>query len=342
LLSCWVVTDGKAGMESQCLGLAEGLGLAPVMKRVTLRPFWRTVTPYLRFGGRRQFSSSGDALMPPWPDLLIASGRQSVAAALWVKKASAGKTLLVQIQNPGRAWRHFDLIVAPEHDRLAGRNVISTRGSLHRVTQDLLARNSAQWSPAFAHLPRPFIAVLIGGSNAVYRLGPDEMIRLATKLVTCAGSLQGSLLITPSRRTAPDAIAALAPGLTGVPHYLWDMQGNNPYFGLLGLADFIVVTCDSVNMISEAASTGKPLYVEALPGGSVKSNRFLDALRDAGVVRDFAGALSPYAYTPPDDMTKVVERVRRLFRSEGLDISRTPGCAASLPPRERSFPCIIF
>ncbi len=257
--------------------------------------------------------------MPPWPHLLIASGRQSVAAALWVKQASAGKTLIVQIQNPGTAWRHFDLIIAPEHDRLAGRNVISTRGSLNRVTQDLLARNSAQLAPAFAHLPRPFITVLIGGSNSVYRLGPDETIRLAARLVACAGSLQGSLLITPSRRTAPDAITALAAALSGVPHYLWDMQGNNPYFGLLGLADFIVVTCDSVNMISEAASTGKPVYVQALPGGSVKSTRFLDALRDGGVVRDFAGTLSPYAYTPLDDMTKVVELVRRLLRSEGLE-----------------------
>jgi hypothetical protein len=168
-------------------------------------------------------------------------------------------------------------------------------------------------------LPRPFIAVLIGGSNSIYRLGSDEMLRMATKLVACARSLQGSLLITPSRRTAPDAIAALAPSLTGVPHYLWNMQGNNPYFALLGLADFIVVTCDSVNMISEAASTGKPVYVEALPGGSVKSNRFLDGLRDAGVVRDFAGTLSPYAYTPLDDMTKVVERVRRLLRNAGLE-----------------------
>ncbi len=329
MLSCWVVTDGKAGMESQCLGLAEALELAPVIKRIALRPFWRTVTPYLRFGGRLQFKSVGDVLNPPWPDLVIASGRQSVAAALWVKKASPGKTRIIQIQNPGTAWRRFDLIIAPEHDRLAGRNVISTRGSLHRVTQAALARSSAQWAGAFAHLPRPYIAVLIGGSNSAYSLYKDEMAEMATKLVECARSLRGSLLITPSRRTGADATAVLSRALGGVPHYLWDMQGENPYFGLLGLADFIVVTCDSVNMISEAASTGKPVYVQNLPGGSVKSTRFLGGLRNLGVVRDFSGTLSYYAYSPLDDMTKVVGRVRRLVPSDTLPELSGAGAAGN-------------
>jgi hypothetical protein len=91
------------------------------------------------------------------------------------------------------------------------------------------------------------------------------------------------------------------------------MAGENPYFGLLGLADFIVVTCDSVNMISEAASTGKPVYVEALPGGSAKSARFLDKLRTSGTVRDFTGTLSRYAYAPMDDMTNVLSRLREIL-----------------------------
>ena len=318
MLTCWVVTDGKAGMESQCLGLAEALGLAPMLKRVRLRPFWRTVTPHLRFGGRRQFAAGGESLIPPWPDLVIASGRQSVAAALWIKKRSGGKALAIQVQNPGTAWRRFDLIIAPEHDRLRGRNVISTRGALHRVTTQILALNAARWAPAFAHLPRPFIAVLIGGPNPVYRLGPDEMAAFSARLVGCARALRGSLLMTPSRRTGTVAIAALRQGIAGVPHYLWDMQGENPYFGILGLSDFIVVTCDSVNMISEAASTGKPVYVETLPGGSAKSTMFLNQLSGAGVVRDFTGTLSPYVYAPLEDMTRVVDRVRHLLRSAGL------------------------
>jgi uncharacterized protein len=313
LLSCWVLTDGKAGMESQCLGLADALGLSPVVKRIALRPFWRKVTPYLRFGGPLQFAPECDALSPPWPNIVIATGRQSIAPALWVKRASGGKARLIQLQNPGIAWRQFDLIVTPQHDRLNGTNVISTRGSLHRVTPDILSRAAEEWLPVFSHLPRPQIAVLIGGSNAIYRLGPHEIKRFARKLADCAIALNGSLLITPSRRTGDAARVALAQALRGVPHFLWDMDGENPYFGLLGLADYIVVTCDSVNMISEAASTGKPVYVETLPGGSDKSARFLNGLRASNVVREFTGELSPYAYEPLDDMTRVVDRLRKTF-----------------------------
>lgn len=313
MLSCWVVTDGKAGMESQCLGLAEALGLEPVVKRVTLRKFWRVVTPYVRFGGRAQFAAFSDSLAPPWPDILIASGRQSVAAALWVKKRSGHKTIAVQVQNPGIAWRQFDLIIAPEHDRLTGPNVISTRGALHRVTPAILARSGARWSARFSDLPRPYIAVLIGGTNPVYRLGTEEASGLAAKLRACARNPGGSLLITPSRRTGQEAIAALSAGIREVPSFMWDMQGENPYFALLALADYIVVTCDSVNMISEAASTGKPVHVEMLPGGSEKSSRFLDRLREDGIIRNFAGTLAPYGYPPLDDMTRAVERVRSLI-----------------------------
>lgn len=325
MLSCWVVTDGKAGMESQCLGLAEALGLEPVVKRVALRKFWRVVTPYVRIGGSAQFAADSDPLAPPWPDLLIASGRQSVAAALWVKKRSGGRTIAVQVQNPGIARRRFDLIVAPEHDRLAGPNVVSTRGALHRVTPAMLSRSAALWAPRFSHLPRPYIAVLIGGSNPVYRLGAEEATRLAVKLKTCTRSSDGALLITPSRRTGQEAIAALAAGVRGTPFHMWDMQGENPYFALLALADYIVVTCDSVNMISEATSTGKPVYVEMLPGGSEKSSRFLDRLREDGMIRNFAGVLAPYSYSPLDDMSRAVERIRTLIDR------RKPPDAESVP-----------
>ena len=111
--SCWVVTDGKAGMESQCVGLAEALGLNPIVKRVSLRAPWRQLTPYVRFGGRAQFAPASDPLAPPWPDLFIATGRQSVAASVLVRKLSGGRTKTVQLQNPVIAPSHFDLVVVP-------------------------------------------------------------------------------------------------------------------------------------------------------------------------------------------------------------------------------------
>jgi hypothetical protein len=308
------VTDGKAGMESQCVGLAEALGFTPVVKRVRLRWPWRELTPYVRAGGRAQFASGSDALNPPWPDLLIATGRHSIAASILVKQLSRGRTKTVQLQNPVIAPGHFDLVVTPRHDRLEGSNVLSTRGALHRVTPELLRRGAERLAFQVMRLERPFIGVLIGGSNGAYRFGQTEMTQLARQLASCARSMNASILVTPSRRTTENCLRTLEIELLHVPHYIWDGRGDNPYFGLLGLSDFLVVTCDSVNMVSEAANTGKPVYVFDLPGGSGKFSRFHKALREEGVTRPFTGAISPYTYQPLDDVGMVAERVRALLR----------------------------
>jgi len=302
-------------MESQCVGLAEALLLAPIVKRVRLRAPWRYVTPYLRFGGRTQFAQTS-ALDPPWPDLVIATGRHSVAAALYVKASSARSgrhAVAVQLQDPVISVRNFDLVVVPRHDELQGANVVSTRGALHRVTKARLNQNAALWMRRFAHMPRPYIAVLLGGSNAAYRLGPAEMKPLAEQLARAASDLKASLLITPSRRTDAEAIRVLEAAIATVPYFLWDGAGENPYFGLLGLADYIVVTSDSVNMVSEGAATGKPVYVADLPGGSEKFARFHRRFREEGVTRSFAGKLEPYSYAAVDDMGMVADRVSRLL-----------------------------
>ncbi len=311
--TCWVVTDGKAGMESQCVGLAEALGLTPVIKRVSLRAPWRQLTPYVRIGGRVQFTSGSDALDPPWPDLLIATGRHSIAASLLVKRLSRGTTKTVQLQNPAIAPSHFDLVVVPRHDGLTGANVIATKGALHRVTAEALREGAAKLAPKVAHLKRPYIAVLVGGSNGAYRLGAAETMGLAAQLVAAARSVSGSLVVTPSRRTGEENIRLLKTGIAGVPNFLWEGEGPNPYFGMLGLADFIVVTSDSVNMASEAAATGKPVYVARLPGNSEKFERFHRAMQEDGYTREFAGTLAPYTYRPLDDMGMVAERVRALL-----------------------------
>ena len=319
-VSCWVVTDGKAGMESQCLGLAETLGLTPVIKRVSLRTPWRQLTPRLRLFQRHAFAKDSDPLLPPWPDLLIATGRQSVAASLHVREASRREgrgTLTVQLQNPVIDPGHFDLVVTPAHDRLSGANVISTSGALHRVNRIMLAEGADRLAPHLAHLPRPYICVLLGGPNNAYRFPERRMKALATGIAGATRALGGSVLVTPSRRTPPELVALLRQELQDIPHFVWDGEGENPYFGLLGLADFLIVTADSVNMVSEAVATGKPVYVAELPGGSAKFRRFHRLMREANRSRPFAGELVPFYYAPPNDMEAVVRRVAELLEARG-------------------------
>ena len=316
-VTCWVVTDGKIGMENQALGLAEAMGLKPIVKRIKLRSPWRQLVPFLRYGLAHAFSDAGDPVSPPWPDLLIATGRASIAASLHIRQASrlgGGKgCITVQIQNPVISPSFFDLVVVPQHDRLGGRNVMMTRGGLHRVTPQMLKLEAEKFLPKVVHLPSPRIAVLVGGSNAVYRLTPPEMHAIVRQLADVAGQTGGGLLVTPSRRTGDDNLAVLQNGLRDTPSFIWDGQGDNPYYAMLGLADVILATCDSVNMVSEACTTGKPVYVIDLPGGSAKFRRFHEAMRRDGMTRRFEGKIDAWTYPPLDDVGGVVARIRSML-----------------------------
>ena len=317
-ITCWIVTDGKAGMENQCLGLAEALGLQPIVKRVKLRSPWRQLSPFLRRGLEFAHSRKGDPVAPPWPDLLIATGRASIPASLYARRASRAKggkgTFTVQLQNPVIDTSRFDLVVVPRHDGLAAPNVMTTRGALHRVSPEMLAREAEKLAPKIAHLPHPRVAVLIGGSNAVYQFTPREMAPLAKQLAELPKMLGGSLMVTPSRRTGEANMALLCEALKESSAYVWNGQGDNPYYGMLALADYIIVTCDSVNMVSEACTTGKPVYVIDLPGGSDKFRRFHQSLRDDGLAKAFIGKLDNYNYPPLNDVQLVAERIKDMMK----------------------------
>lgn len=316
-VTCWVVSEGVVGMENQCLGLAAALGLDPVVKRIRLRSPWKQLAPFFRLGLRWAFSSKGDSLKPPFPDLIIASGRAGAMACLLARrsaKLNGGKRVFtVYIQNPVIDPSRFDLVALPRHDGLLGENVVSTRGSLHRVTPEKLATESELFKDTFAGLPRPWISVVIGGSSAVYRLTPVEMEPIVAQLTAVAKETGGSLIVTASRRTGAENMEILKKGLEGVPHYLWDNTGPNPYYAMLGSADYILVTADSANMNSEACSTGKPVYVIPLAGGSEKFRRFHQALRDDGLTRPFKGKLEKWTYTPLNDVELVANRVREMM-----------------------------
>jgi mitochondrial fission protein ELM1 len=190
--------------------------------------------------------------------------------------------------------------------------VISTIGALHRVTPERLAADAAAFAPQVANLPRPYIGVLIGGPNAAFRFGPEEMRAFAGALRDLAKAENVSLLVTPSRRTGEENVAILRSELSGVPAFVWDGSGANPYYGILGLADHLIVTCDSVNMISEACATGRPVRIYDLPGGSRKFADFKRILRERNLTRDFSDRLEVFAPSRIDEMSTVVEAIREL------------------------------
>ena len=307
----WVLHDGKAGMASQALGLAEATGFPFVEKSLIVRTPWAWLPPRVWLAPLAAASDGGVTLRPPWPDLVIGCGRNTAAPALAIRRASGGRSLAAQIQDPRIGRGRFDLMLVPEHDRLRGPRIMTTRGALHRVTPERLADARARF-PELAHLARPVLGVLIGGSNRAYRLTLDRLAAIADQIATCLEATGGAAVVTPSRRTGAAGVALLRERLAGLPATIWDMSGDNPYFAYLAAADAFLVTGDSVSMISEAAATGKPVHIIELAGGDAKFARFHQAMREAGITRPFTGRIESWRYTPLDDTARAGAALRAL------------------------------
>ncbi|MSO65359.1 MAG: hypothetical protein EXQ85_06120 [Alphaproteobacteria bacterium] len=309
------MTDGNAGTENQCIGLAEAVGLPHMLKRLRPNRWWKWLpaSTWTMTGAaalRLVPAKGSDQLVAPWPRLLIGGGKASVGPAIALRRRAAGKMFTVKIQDPRVDPQHFDLVVAPRHDHLIGPNVVSTLGALHRITPERLADAARRFAPLLSHLPRPLVAVLVGGSNVHYQMTAAHTRDLIHHLTRLSASTGAGLAVTASRRTGPENIALLEHGLTPLRAFLWDGTSDNPYYGMLALADAIVVTEDSVSMASEAASTGKPLYVVSLAGGSRKFREFHAALAAAGISRPFTGQLESWSYPPLAETAAVAKMVR--------------------------------
>ena len=308
----WVLTEGAAGMVNQCLALTDALGVEPIIKRARPAGFWAYVPPWLALPSPRHLEVGSDALAPPFPELLIACGRKSIGLGLALRRASGRRCFVVCVQDPRLNPSRFDLVVAPRHDAVRGSNVILTHGAPSRVTPTRLDAAKTQFAARFAHLPRPLVSVLLGGRTKHHRFAPVEAEALGRQLAALARQENAGLAITASRRTPPESLAAFRAGLGHTPAYFYDGTAENPYFGLLAHADAIVVTADSVNMISDACSTGRPVLVAALHGRtSARFERFLAQMRAGGLIRRFEGRLEHYAYTPLTDATEAAAEIRR-------------------------------
>ncbi|HLT77213.1 MAG TPA: mitochondrial fission ELM1 family protein [Ferrovibrio sp.] len=318
LKTIWAVWErGAAGMQSQALGLAEalfatgGFSLPQGFEVAFRRPYGLLPTHPFFASLNALTEDTRPNFQPPWPDLLIASGRKAAILALAVKKASGGQTRTILTQDPRTNPRHWSLLVVPEHDQVRGPNVILTQGAMHRVTRLKLDAGAEALRRELAHLPSPRVAVLVGGSNRNYTLDEEWMRGFVGQLRQMVQRSGCSLLATVSRRTGEAEAAILRGGLASLPGVLWDGKGPNPYFGYLALADAVIVTCESISMISEACSTGKPVLVAKLPGRSKRFEIFYDSLLKRGLIQWFDGRLMQWDNGRIDDMDRVPEEIRQ-------------------------------
>ena len=298
--SCWVVSDGRRGIENQVLGLAEA-----VSERLKARGERLEI-------GKVIARKDGFVTLPgnDAPDLWLGCGR---AAAGLVRKHRSifPDCFFAYVQDPRRRHLDFDLIIAPSHDRLRRANAVSMIGSPNRVTAEKLATGKAQFSERLAGLASPRVAVLIGGDSKRFKLDGRITKYLLQRLgeMLAAGN---QLLITVSRRTPPATRKALAKRF-GADERVWyfdaadESAGDNPYFAFLAAADWIMVTEESTNMLVEAAGCGKPVYVLPMAGEPGKFAGLHAALEGSGRVRPYLGNLENWSCPPLDETSRISE-----------------------------------
>jgi uncharacterized protein len=314
--TAWLVTDGKMGMDVQVRGVADALGLISTMKHVAPTGAWRALSPYITVSPAERLCTEGTLFAPPFPDVILATGRLSIPYARALRKKAGFSTYCVVLQDPRTGLGIADLIWVPEHDKRRGANVVTTPTAPHSFSPERLAALRATMPTDIAALPGPRAAVVLGGPSGVYTF-PDAAIADFARGIAALAATGVSLLVTPSRRTPPALLAAVRAAVGDRAAIIWDGTGENPYPQFLAHADLLVVTADSVNMTGEACATGRPVYVFEPSGGSEKFQRFHGNLRQAGATRSLmdavaagtVGRIEGWEYTPLDSAHVIARAV---------------------------------
>lgn len=328
--ACWIATDGTAGNERQAQALAQAMQIGAEALHTGLCGPWAWTAPRLQAGLRLGVTAAlRRRLRAPWPALAIGCGRDGASLTRWLRNASDGKTFTVQILDPRIDPKHFDLVVAPRHDALQGANVIQTIGALNAVDEDWLAAGLARFAN-LAQLPQPRTAVLIGGPRRGLEMDDAWFEAFLARINAVVARDGGSVLVSTSRRT-PDAWRRQSrehlradSGTIGCVHF-WNgpEDGENPYPGYLAAADRIIVTPDSVNMLSEACATGKPVLTLLPAGARSKLVDFHAELRAQGWLHALADNVdfSTMQQPPPlRELAAVASKIWHVLESTRPDV----------------------
>jgi mitochondrial fission protein ELM1 len=313
----WALLDDRAGNNAQVLGVAEKLGVAFEKKQVMYTPLAK-LPNFLKFNSLLGIQNKDEFHNIEFPDLILSCGRKLAPVALYIKKHAAKNIKLVHFLNPEISHKDFDLIVYPEHDKaILEKNVIEILGAPNKITPQFLEEEQNKWLEKFKLYKRPYITVLVGGSNKHGEFTENEAKELGTKISAMAEAENATILITTSRRTTHKVKEVLKSNInTQNLFYFYDYEQNqeNPYFGLLALADKIIITADSIAMISESLMTEKPVYVfETLQTISAKHRRFLDKIYGEHYAYNLVEKQDYKLNKFPDEALKICQKIRDLF-----------------------------
>ena len=303
-----LLTQGMHGMISQVEGLAKALDIDFTHHTVELNNFWKLIPPKLTPISQRVYKKINQTEF----DLIISCGRKSVIPSIHLKKNSKKKILNIHIQDPKVNFSHFDFIVAPEHDFIRGQNVINTKGAIHYLTEGEIIKNKDYLSSFIKKDQRKICSLILGGPTKYYEYSSENLKNIFSNLNNFLKKNDFQLIVIPSMRTPKNSIN-FAKDYFGKNHTIIDNVDKKAYLSALSISESIVVTCDSSSMISEAALTGKPIYVaNILPKKNDRRlQEFRNLFRKLNIIRNLGELEENWSYQKLDETNRVAKIIKQ-------------------------------
>ena len=305
-----LLTEGLHGMISQVEGLAKALDMDYFHEKVELNSPWNLVPPSLtpkkKFIFKNQINKEYD--------VIISCGRKSVIPSIVLKKNSNKKIVNIHIQNPKVSLENFDIVVAPDHDSLDGPNVLISKGAIHYLTLDEIEK-AKDYLVSKIEKQKEVVTLILGGPTKYYNYDNESMIQIFSKINKQILEKNMQLIIIPSNRT-PEKIIQFAKEYFNKNRLIIDNVDKQAYLSSLALAKYIIVTCDSSSMISEAALTGKPIYVAMLPSmrNDKRFQKFRNLLESMNIIRKLEDDLDTWSYEKLDETNRIAKQIKeKLF-----------------------------
>jgi mitochondrial fission protein ELM1 len=304
-----LLTEGMHGMISQVEGLAKALDLKFIHEKIELNSFWKLIPPSLTPVKNFVFKNNIDKDF----NIVISCGRKSVIPSIYLKQKYKNKIMNIHIQDPKVSLNNFDLIVAPEHDGLEGKNVLKSKGAIHYLRDNELEKNKDYLKSKINK--EKLVTLIVGGPNKYYDFNDKIVEKIFSKIKSNFINNGYQLIFIPSMRT-PQNIIDKAKNFFDENQIIVTDIDKQAYLSSLKLADYIVVTCDSTSMISEAAITKKPIYVAQMP--SIKKNyrfvKFFELFKSLNIIKDLENSVEKWSYEKLNETDKISSYIKEQFK----------------------------
>ncbi len=312
-LKALLLTQGMHGMVSQTEGLAKALKLNFKHQKIKLKPIWNLIPPKIT-------PISENLLTEKFvcdSKIVISCGRKSVIPSIALKKRLGKEIFNIHIQDPKVSYKHFDLIISPDHDGIKGENIITTRGSIHYLTKKEITENSKYLQ--LDKGKKQIVSFVIGGPNKYYNYSDEQINYMFNKIKTLFTPDKFKIVVIPSYRT-PENVIKIAFNTFSINHHVVKKIDKKAYLSSLAQADYIIVTCDSTSMISEAAVTGKPVYMAMMKPkkGIHRFRKFFTQFKELGIARELTDTIDNWSYNKLDEVNRIAPLIKEKMKSNGI------------------------